>query len=73
VRQRHWEQDVVWLRLASRFAGVVEADTVLVWSFGTFVPGSSFWDFGRGRLAERWEASRELSVVGHTFAELQSQ
>jgi hypothetical protein len=37
------------------------------------VPGGSFWDFGRGKLAERWEARRELSVVGRTFAELQSR
>jgi hypothetical protein len=71
--QRHWEQDAAWLRLSSGFAGVVEADTVLVWSFGTFVPGGSFWDFGRGKLAERWEARRELSVVGRTFAEVQSR
>lgn len=70
--QRDWDQDAAWLRLTSRFAGVVQADTVLVWSFGTFVPGGSYWDFGRGELAERWKVHRELSVVGRTFAELQS-
>lgn len=71
--QRNWEQDAAWLRLASRFAGVVQADTVLAWSFCTFVSGGSFWDFGRGKLAERRQAHSELSVVGRTFAELQSR
>jgi len=67
---RRWDQDAAWLHLAASFAQRTEAETVLVWSFGTFIPGGSFWDFGRGRLDWRWRDTGELSLVGRTFAEL---
>lgn len=60
-----------WSSLCRRRDG--HTDRVLAWSFGTFVPSGSFWDFGLGKLAERWEAGRDLSVVGRTFAELESR
>ena len=68
---RRWDQDAAWLRMARDFARTTDAETVLVWTFGTFVPGGSFWDFIRGNLHDRWEASGgNLSVVGQAFAEL---
>jgi len=69
--RRQWDQDVAWLHVADDFARVVDAETVLVWSFGSFVDGGNFWDFVKGNLHVSWEASGELSVVGRGFAELQ--
>jgi hypothetical protein len=68
--KRRWDQDAAWLRVAADFARRTDAEAVLVWTFGTFIPGGSFWDFGSGRLQRRWEENRQLSPVGETFAEL---
>jgi hypothetical protein len=68
---RSWEQDAVWLRVAADFACVVDAQTVLVWTFGAFVPGGNFLDFGKGKLSERWGEGQTLSFVGQAFAGLQ--
>ena len=71
---RRWDQDAAWLWLARDFARTIDAETVLVWTFGAFVPGGSFWDFVRGSLHERWEAGGgELSIVGRAFADLAGQ
>ncbi len=67
---RRWDQDAEWLRVLPDFARVVRADTVMVWSFCTFVPGSSFWDFGGGRLSRLWQGGERLSLVGQTFADI---
>jgi len=67
---RRWEQDAEWLKVAADFARVTDADAVLVWSFCTFVPGGSFWDFGSGRLRKKWADGTQLSLVGQTFLEL---
>jgi hypothetical protein len=48
----------------------VDAEAVLVWSFCTFVPGGSFWDFGSGRLQQKWGDGSRLSLVGQTFKTL---
>ncbi len=69
---RRTDRDAAWVRLSSDFARVTDAEVVLVWTFGSFVPGGSFWDFGKGRLAERWRANRELSPVGRALAEVQT-
>lgn len=69
---RRWDQDVAWLRVADGFARVVDAEAVLVWTFGTFVPGGSFWDFGKGGLHSRWGDGQQLSIVGQEFADLAS-
>jgi hypothetical protein len=68
---RRWEQDAAWLGVAADFARVVDAETVLVWTFGSFVPGGNFLDFGKGKLAERWGEGQTLSRVGQAFAGLQ--
>ena len=67
---RRWEQDAEWLRVTADFARVTDADAVLVWSFCTFVPGGSFWDFGSGRLRRKWGDGAHLSLVGQTFLDL---
>ena len=64
---RRWDQDAAWLKVSRDFARAVDAETVLVWTFGTFVPGGSFWDFGRGKLRQKWGAGGRLSVVGEAF------
>jgi hypothetical protein len=66
---RRWDQDAAWLRLTKDYAQATDAETVLVWTFGTFVPGGSFLDFGKGKLRTRWGDGQELSLVGQTFAE----
>ena len=68
---RRWDQDIAWLHIANDFAQVVEAETVLVWSFGSFVEGGNFWDFVNGNLHVPWEAHGKLSVLGRGFAEFQ--
>lgn len=68
---RRWEQDAAWLRVAADFARVVDAETVLVWTFGAFVPGGNFLDFGKGKLSDRWGEGQSLSLVGQAFAGLQ--
>ena len=67
---RRWDQDAAWLDLSLRFAGHVEAGAVLVWTFGSFVPGGNFWDFGNGRLQKLWGDGARLSEVGHEFSRL---
>ena len=64
---RRWDLDAAWIRVTDGFAQRVGAETVLVWTFGTFVPGGSFWDFGNGRLASRWDRHPQLSIVGEAF------
>ena len=68
---RRWDQDVAWLHVARDFGPVVQAEAVLVWTFGTFVGGGNFYDYGKGRLHERWESTGTLSTVGRGFADLQ--
>jgi hypothetical protein len=70
---RRWEQDAAWLSVAADFARVVDAEAVLVWTFGAFVPGGNFLDFGNGKLAERWGEGQSLSPVGRAFARLRRQ
>jgi hypothetical protein len=70
---RRWDQDVAWLRVARDFALAVRAEAVLVWTFGSFVDGGNFYDYGRGRLHRRWESGGGLSAVGQVFADLQGQ
>ncbi len=70
--QRRWDQDVAWLHVADDFAQVVQAEAVLVWTFGSFVPEGSYYDFIRGRLHQHWEPGAELSAIGRGFAELQA-
>jgi len=70
-RDRRWDQDVAWLHVARDFATVVRADAVLVWTFGSFVRGGSFYDYIRGRLHQRWDADGRLSTVARGFADLQ--
>jgi hypothetical protein len=67
---RRWDLDVAWLRLSDDFARHVGAETVLAWTFGTFVPEGSFWDFGSGRLSRRWDAGKRLSTVGEAFQQV---
>ena len=67
---RPWDQDAAWLRVTRDFARAARAQTVLVWSFCTFVPGCSFWDFGSGRVAKSWSETGGLSLVGSTFRTL---
>ncbi|MBI4862790.1 MAG: hypothetical protein HY815_21385 [Candidatus Riflebacteria bacterium] len=67
---RLWEQDAAWLRATGDYAAAIDAEAVLVWTFGTFVPGGSFWDVGSGRLGRRWQAAPHPSLIGRTFSEL---
>lgn len=67
---RREDQDAAWLEVADHFARHVGAETVLVWTFGTFVPGGSFLDIGSGRLNARWESAGRLSEVGLAFKKL---
>jgi hypothetical protein len=67
---RCWDQDAAWLKVTRDYARVVDAEVVLVWSFCTFVPGGSFWDFGNGNLQRKWGEGRRLSLVGETFRNL---
>jgi hypothetical protein len=69
---RRWDQDVAWLHVASDFAGATRAEAVLVWTFGSFVGGGSLADYGKGRLAARWQSAHGLSAVGRGFADLQA-
>ena len=62
---------MAWLGVARDFASTVRAEAVLVWTFGTFVDGGSFYDYMRGRLHERWAPGGRLSTVGQGFADLQ--
>jgi hypothetical protein len=57
--------------VARDFAPVVQAEAVLVWTFGTFVGGGNYYDYAKGRLHERWESTGTLSTVGRGFADLQ--
>lgn len=70
--KRDSDQDAAWIRVAASFAQSTRAEAVLVWTFGTFVPGGSFWDFGNGNLAERWRQNPGLSTVGKAFREAAS-
>lgn len=67
---RRWDQDVAWFGLARDFAAAVRAEAVLVWTFGTFVEGGSYYEYMRGRLDERWAAAGRLSAVGRGFADV---
>jgi hypothetical protein len=69
---RRWDQDAEWLRVVLDYARVVDAEAALVWTFGSFVPNGSFWDFGNGRLQAKWGNGSRLSIVGQTFRELAS-
>lgn len=67
--ERRWDQDAQWVRLSADFAKTVNAEAVLVWTFGSFAPGGSFWDFVRsGRFKERWGSGDRLSEVGEEFS-----
>lgn len=67
---RRWTDDARWLRIADAFAARNRAETVLVWAFGTFIEGGSFYEFFRsGHMSHRWQ-NKELSLVGRTFADL---
>ena len=39
---------------------MVDAETMLVWTIGSFVPGGNFLDFGNGKLSERWGEWKEI-------------
>jgi hypothetical protein len=71
--ERRWDQDAAWLNVAADFAQVAGAETVLVWSFGAFVPGGSFYKIIKGTLHERWGDGEHLSTVGQAFAGLQDR
>jgi hypothetical protein len=67
---RRWDLDADWIRVTDGFARHTRAEAVLVWTFGAFVPGGSFWDFGKGRLHERWAGTQRLSPVGEAFQQV---
>jgi len=71
--QRRWDQDAAWINLAADFARRVEAEAVLVWTFGTFVPRGHLLSFGRGQLRERWGRGDRLSPVGEAFLKAQTR
>lgn len=70
---RRWDLDAAWFKVSDNFAQRVGAETVLAWTFGTFVPEGSFWDFGSGRLAARWNATKRISLVGDAFWQVSRQ
>lgn len=69
---RRWDHDAAWLHVARDFASTVRAEAVLVWTFGAFVRGGSYYDYMKGRLHRPWEAGGGLSAVGQAFADLQA-
>jgi len=70
---RRWDHDAKWIEVSRDFAQVVDADAVLVWTFCSFVPEGSFWDFGSGRLKKKWANGGGLSLVGRTFQQIAKQ
>jgi hypothetical protein len=67
---RRWDQDIAWLGVARDFAGTVKAETVLIWTFGAFVEGGSFFEYTQGRLHRASPLPGRLSAVGQGFAAL---
>lgn len=67
---RRWDLDARWVTLAHDFGKAAGAEAVMVWTFGTFAEGGSFWDFMlAGAYARRWQ-ERGLSVIGKEFQRL---
>lgn len=67
---RDWNQDAAWLKVTSDFGRKVEAESLLVWTFNSFLPGGCFISFEPGKLARQWAANPTLSVVGQAFEKL---
>lgn len=68
--RRRGDLDAAWIGVTDGFARRAQAEAVLVWTFGTFVTGGSFWDFGSGRLGERWAQSKQIPAVADAFRQV---